>query len=223
MFCSSPISRTSSSSCRRFPFRSAVLSLLALQVASLLSAAGPTAAMSPPSMIPPARTTVVHTAPQGVEYATNPTVFGKILRGELPARVWLETNQLLAFQDRSPRAPLHALVIPKQFVRDITRTTKEDLPLLTTMREMGFSLVQHHFPEAARTNDYILCVHIPPFNSIDHLHLHVLAPASQMQWWWRDTKYRSETPWCTRVDTVLQRLQQGQSPVAVARWWFGAD
>src|SRR6056300_204852 len=52
-------------------------------------------------------------------YSNNPSVFGKILRGELPARTYLESTDLLAFRDRSLKAPLHALVIPKRYVKTV--------------------------------------------------------------------------------------------------------
>lgn len=40
-------------------------------------------------------------------------VFAKILRGEIPNKTVLETEHSLAFEDISPQAPVHVLVIPK--------------------------------------------------------------------------------------------------------------
>lgn len=40
-------------------------------------------------------------------------VFAKILRGEIPNKTVLETEHCLAFEDISPQAPLHVLVIPR--------------------------------------------------------------------------------------------------------------
>lgn len=40
-------------------------------------------------------------------------VFARILRGELPARKVYEDDQVLAFHDINPQAPIHVLVIPK--------------------------------------------------------------------------------------------------------------
>jgi histidine triad (HIT) family protein len=40
-------------------------------------------------------------------------VFAKILRGEIPNKTVLETEHTLAFEDISPQAPVHVLVIPK--------------------------------------------------------------------------------------------------------------
>ena len=43
-------------------------------------------------------------------------VFCKIVRGEIPAQVVLETENVLVFKDINPQAPVHLLAIPKQHV-----------------------------------------------------------------------------------------------------------
>jgi diadenosine tetraphosphate (Ap4A) HIT family hydrolase len=117
--------------------------------------------------------------PPGVDYSDNPTVFGKILRGEASAAVFIETEAFLAFRDIQPRAPFHALIIPKGFVESVFELTDLDLVLLDEMTTMAQKLVQESQPTAYASNqDYLLCFHIPPFNSVQHLHLHVLVPMS---------------------------------------------
>ena len=58
----------------------------------------------------------------------NPTIFGKILRGEIPAeRVW-EDEHCIAFRDINPAAPTHILVIPRKYIpttNDIVVADKE--------------------------------------------------------------------------------------------------
>ena len=41
------------------------------------------------------------------------TIFGKIIRKEIPAKIIYEDDECLAFHDVSPQAPTHALLIPK--------------------------------------------------------------------------------------------------------------
>ena len=75
--------------------------------------------------------------------------------------------------------------------RDNTsQENNDDIQLIQNMRQMGLDLLQQYQPEALAAEDYILCFHIPPFNSVDHLHLHVLAPASEMNWVYREIKYK---------------------------------
>jgi diadenosine tetraphosphate (Ap4A) HIT family hydrolase len=126
---------------------------------------------------------------------------------------------LFAFEDHKPRAPLHGLVIPRRFIPSIHEVTNHNsndgnddddtngLQLILHMQEVAHDLVRRAFPDAYLRKDYILCFHIPPFNSVDHLHLHVLAPASQMTFAFRRIKYNTSTRWCTDVADVIMRLQ----------------
>ena len=162
----------------------------------------------------------VHSPPPNVNFDENDSVFGSILRGELPSLTLAETETLLAFQDRKPRAPLHALVIPKRHIRNVFHLQETDQGLLHDMHHMGLSLIQHHYPEAAKRNDFILCYHVPPFSSVPHLHLHVLAPASEMNFLHRYGKYLVGTRWCTGDLHVRQRLGQGKTPVPYWNLWW---
>ncbi|KAL7542710.1 hypothetical protein ACHAXR_013018 [Thalassiosira sp. AJA248-18] len=164
---------------------------------------------------PPA-TCVYHEPPPGIpDYDDNPSVFGKILRGELPCNPYQESAELLSFKDRSPKAKLHALVIPKRYVENVysLTPTDDDVHLVQDMRQMGLEILEKEQPHALSTNDYILCYHIPPFNSVDHLHLHVLAPASAMNIVYRYGKYGCGSRWCIGDVEVIERLKRGQAAV----------
>ena len=54
-------------------------------------------------------------------------IFAKILRGEIPCHKVFEDERALAFLDIMPRAPGHALVIPKAPVRNILDVAPDDL------------------------------------------------------------------------------------------------
>jgi len=54
-------------------------------------------------------------------------IFAKILRGELPCHKIYEDDRVLAFLDIMPRAPGHALVLPKAPARNILDATPDDL------------------------------------------------------------------------------------------------
>ncbi|MBY0281982.1 MAG: histidine triad nucleotide-binding protein [Alphaproteobacteria bacterium] len=53
-----------------------------------------------------------------MSYDSN-NVFAKILRGEIPCKKISEDEFYLAFHDIQPRAPIHALVIPKSAYKDV--------------------------------------------------------------------------------------------------------
>jgi diadenosine tetraphosphate (Ap4A) HIT family hydrolase len=169
----------------------------------------------PASSFPTGLIAHLHPPPPCVDYADNPTVFGKILRGEMSADIMDESPTLLAFRDKHPRAPLHSLIIPKQFVPSVFDLT--DAALLQELQDMAHELLQQHQPQAYTNQDYVLCFHVPPFNSIDHLHLHVLAPKTSMSTM-ATLKYKVGARWCTSDQHVALRLQQGQMPVPYEQW-----
>lgn len=80
------------------------------------------------------------------------------------------------------------------------------------MHRMGLSLIEKEQPEAYATKDYITCFHVPPFNSVDHLHLHILAPASEMNWVYK-LKYWCGMRWCVSDEVVIERLEEGLNPM----------
>jgi diadenosine tetraphosphate (Ap4A) HIT family hydrolase len=161
----------------------------------------------------PPLTSIYHEPLPGVDYSHNPSVFGRILNGDLPCRVYSESNSLLAFQDRTPKANFHALVIPKQYIKSVYSLTSNDVKLVQDMRKMGLDLLEKELPQALKDEDYILCYHIPPFNSVDHLHMHVLSPASEMNLLMRYGKYACGARWCTSSLNVIERLKSGKAAV----------
>ena len=56
------------------------------------------------------------------------TVFHKILKGEIPCSKVYEDEHTLAFHDINPKAPIHILVIPKIFSKQISPADAESLP-----------------------------------------------------------------------------------------------
>lgn len=60
----------------------------------------------------------------------NDTIFGKILRKEIPCDFIYEDDLCVAFHDVSPQAPVHFLVIPKKTIQGLSKATDEDENLL---------------------------------------------------------------------------------------------
>jgi histidine triad (HIT) family protein len=54
------------------------------------------------------------------------TLFTKIINREIPAKIIYEDDQVLAFHDIAPQAPMHFLVIPKKPIRTLNDLTEED-------------------------------------------------------------------------------------------------
>ena len=107
------------------------------------------------------------------------TLFGKIIRREIPADIVYEDDLCLAFRDINPQAPTHVLVIPKKEIARLADAGADDQALLGHLmlaagkiaRSLGvgdtFRLVVNNGAEAGQ--------------SVFHLHLHILA-GRKLRW-----------------------------------------
>ena len=58
------------------------------------------------------------------------TIFGKILRGDIPCDEVYSDDRCLAFRDIAPQAPVHVLVIPRQPIESLRSASSGDEALL---------------------------------------------------------------------------------------------
>lgn len=107
------------------------------------------------------------------------TLFGKIIRREIPADIVYEDDLCLAFRDINPQAPTHVLLIPKREIDRLTNARSDDQALLGHLmlaagkvaKQLGvgdaFRLVVNNGAQAGQ--------------SVFHLHLHILA-GRKLEW-----------------------------------------
>ena len=57
-------------------------------------------------------------------------IFCKIAAGEIPSKKAYEDDQILAFYDLDPQAPVHILIIPKEHISSANELTEENGPCL---------------------------------------------------------------------------------------------
>jgi histidine triad (HIT) family protein len=107
-------------------------------------------------------------------------LFCKIVAGAIPARKLYEDDQVLAFHDLSPQAPVHFLIIPKKHIGTLHDLDDQQDKLLaghmlyTAQRlasqsgcQGGFRVVMNCNPDGGQT--------------VFHIHMHVLGQR-QMNW-----------------------------------------
>lgn len=63
----------------------------------------------------------------------NDCLFCKIANGEIPSTKVYEDDEILAFKDIHPVAPVHILVIPKKHFDDITKLSEKEMPIVTKL------------------------------------------------------------------------------------------
>lgn len=100
------------------------------------------------------------------------TIFGRIARGEVPAKVVYEDDRALAFHDVNPQAPTHILVIPRRPIEKLAAAEDKDASLLGHLM-----LVARRVAADAGLEDYRLVVNNGEGagQTVFHLHLHLLG------------------------------------------------
>ncbi|KAI5062285.1 hypothetical protein GOP47_0022824 [Adiantum capillus-veneris] len=119
-----------------------------------------------------------------------------------------EDEKVVAFQDRNPSAYRHYLVIPKEHIPTVKQLCKgeEHYALVQHMLKTGDTLMHRDAPAAV---EYRFGFHRPPFNSVNHLHLHCMALPFHSRW--RAFKYLPLGRWGGYIDAneLLQKLDVG--------------
>ncbi|XP_018419308.1 PREDICTED: histidine triad nucleotide-binding protein 3 [Nanorana parkeri] len=113
-------------------------------------------------------------------------------------------EDLTCFRDIRPGAPHHYLVVPKKHIGNCKTLTNEHVSLVMNMVEVGKNVLQKN--HVTNLEDIRLGFHWPPFCSISHLHLHVLAPASQLGFLSKMI-YRLNSYWFITAEQLIERLQ----------------
>ena len=108
------------------------------------------------------------------------TVFGMILRGEIPADIVYEDEMAVAFRDIDPQAEVHVLVIPREPIRSLAHASAEHRELLGRLLGVCAAVAVE---EGIAESGYRVVANIggDGGQSVDHLHFHVLGGRS-MGW-----------------------------------------
>ena len=108
------------------------------------------------------------------------TLFAKIIRREIPADIVYEDDDVLAFRDVNPQAPVHVLFVPKVPIATLNDLTDEDAP---GVGRLVLAASRYAKAQGLAENGY-RCV----FNcnrdggqTVYHLHLHLLGGRT-MHW-----------------------------------------
>jgi histidine triad (HIT) family protein len=105
------------------------------------------------------------------------TVWEKIIAREIPAKIVFEDDDVLAFHDVNPQAPVHVLLVPKRVIPRLAEANESDQQLLGKLlltaqklasdlgiSESGYRVVINSGPDAGE--------------SVPHLHVHLLGKRS---------------------------------------------
>lgn len=108
------------------------------------------------------------------------TIFGKIARGEIPADLVYEDEDLVVFRDISPQAPVHLLVIPRKPIPTLNDAVPEDAELLGKLL-LAAARAAREAGIAERGYRTVVNCNAAAGQAVFHLHLHVLG-GRPLQW-----------------------------------------
>jgi histidine triad (HIT) family protein len=100
-------------------------------------------------------------------------IFCKIVRGEIPAKKVYEDDDVLAFHDIRPQAPVHFMLIPKRHIASLADATPDDAGVLGRMMTLAGRLAREQgSPDGFRT---IVNTGRIGRQDVMHVHLHILG------------------------------------------------
>lgn len=104
-------------------------------------------------------------------------LFCKIVKGEIPSQKVYEDDEIYAFKDINPAAPIHFLMIPKKHISMLAAVEVSDAPLLGKMMELAPRLAQEQGCRTGKEGGFRLVVNngVDGGQEVYHLHLHVMG------------------------------------------------
>jgi histidine triad (HIT) family protein len=108
------------------------------------------------------------------------TIFDKIITGEIPADIVYNDDQVLAFRDINPQAPVHILIIPKKPIPTINDLTDRDAELVGRLF-LAAKQIAADLGVAESGYRTLMNCNKDGGQDVFHIHLHLLA-GRQMTW-----------------------------------------
>jgi len=110
---------------------------------------------------------------EGIRTVMDDCVFCKIARGQIPSKKVYEDEDIFAFQDINPQAPVHFMMIPKRHIASLADATLEDAKVLGRILALSGRLAREQgSPDGYRT---IINTGRIGRQEVQHLHVHVLG------------------------------------------------
>ncbi|MGL5291366.1 MAG: purine nucleoside phosphoramidase [Vibrionaceae bacterium] len=102
------------------------------------------------------------------------TIFGKIIRKEIPSQLLYQDELVTAFRDITPRAPTHILIVPNKLIATVNDVTAEDEQALGRLFVVASKLAAQ---EGIAQDGYRLIVNCNRHGGqeVYHLHMHLLG------------------------------------------------
>lgn len=107
-------------------------------------------------------------------------IFCKIVAGELPADKLLETDEIIAFRDIRPQAPVHVLLIPKKHIASAHDIQSDDAALVGRLH-LAAQQVAVELGVAEQGYRLVTNIGVHGQQTVPHLHYHLVG-GRQLSW-----------------------------------------
>jgi len=104
-------------------------------------------------------------------------LFCKIITGDIPSKKLYEDDEMLAFLDINPAAPVHFLVIPKKHIDNLMELEAADAALIGRLFHKAQDLAKEQGCEA-KGGRFVINAKKDGGQTVDHLHIHFLGGRS---------------------------------------------
>lgn len=104
-------------------------------------------------------------------------LFCKIISGEIPGHLVYEDQEVVAFKDINPQAPLHLLIVPRRHIATINDLSPADDTVIGNMLRCAAVLAKKH-GYAERGYRTLMNCNRDAGQTVFHIHLHLLAGRS---------------------------------------------
>ena len=101
-------------------------------------------------------------------------LFCKIIGGQIPGNIVFQDEQLVAFKDINPQAPLHVLIVPRQHIATLNDLAPAEDALVGSLFRAAAALAKEH-GYAERGYRTVFNTNREAGQTVFHIHLHLLA------------------------------------------------
>jgi len=101
-------------------------------------------------------------------------IFCRIVERRVPARIVFEDDEVVAFEDTNPQAPIHTLIVPRKHLASLKDATSDDALLLGRLFMVAAQLAR---TRGLESKGYRTVINTGSWagQSVFHLHLHLLG------------------------------------------------
>ena len=101
-------------------------------------------------------------------------LFCKVIAGQIPGNFVHKDDQLVAFKDNNPQAPLHVLIVPRRHIATLNDLSVGDDALVGSMFRRAAALAKEHGYDERGYRTVFNC-NREAGQTVFHIHLHLLA------------------------------------------------